>query len=98
MVLNTLTSEFVIIDNPLPNDEQVSGIHLMNQFAFIFGKSGWCRFDLRGNLLANYTSPEDTNQWSILGKVLRVFVYNNKCFLLTLWEMVNNKKTHVYPL
>ncbi|XP_033222269.1 NACHT and WD repeat domain-containing protein 2 [Belonocnema kinseyi] len=66
VVLNTLTSEFVIIDNPLPNDEQVSGVHLMNQFAFIFGKSSWCRFDLRGNLLGNYTSPEDTNQWSIL--------------------------------
>ncbi|XP_043470617.1 NACHT and WD repeat domain-containing protein 2 [Leptopilina heterotoma] len=66
VALNTLTSEFVIIDNPLPNDEPVSGIYLMNQFVFIFGKSAWCRFDLRGNLLANFTSPEDTNQWSIL--------------------------------
>lgn len=67
MVLNTLTSEFVIIDNPLPNEESVCGIHLMNQFCFIYGKSGWCRFDLRGNLIGNHSSPEDPNQWSILG-------------------------------
>ncbi|XP_014210635.1 NACHT and WD repeat domain-containing protein 2 [Copidosoma floridanum] len=66
VVLNTLTSEFVIIDNPLPNEEPVRGVYLMNQFAFIYGKSGWCRFDLRGNLIGNHTSPEDPNEWSIL--------------------------------
>ncbi|XP_058799223.1 NACHT and WD repeat domain-containing protein 2 isoform X2 [Phymastichus coffea] len=66
VVLNTLTSEFVIIDNPLPEEAKVCGVYLMNQFAFIYGKTGWCRFDLRGNLLSNHTSPEDTNQWSIL--------------------------------
>lgn len=70
MVLNTLTSEFVIIDNPLAEEEAVCGVHLMNQFAFIYGKTGWCRFDLRGNLLSNHTSPEDTNQWFILGEYL----------------------------
>ena len=85
MVLNTLSSEFVIIDNPLPNEEPVTGIYLMNQFVFIYGKSGWCRFDLRGHLLGNYTSPEDTNQWSILGEriiylnlFLKVFKFYSK--------------------
>ncbi|XP_015602008.1 NACHT and WD repeat domain-containing protein 2 isoform X2 [Cephus cinctus] len=66
VVLNTLTSEFVIINNPIPNEEPVYGVHLMNQYVFIFGRMGWCKFDLRGNLLGNYTSPEDSNQWPIL--------------------------------
>lgn len=66
VVLNTLTSEFVVIDNPLPEEQPVCGVHLMNQYAFVHGKSEWCRFDLRGNLLSKHTSPEDSNQWQIL--------------------------------
>ncbi|XP_015115878.1 NACHT and WD repeat domain-containing protein 2 [Diachasma alloeum] len=66
VILNTLTSEFVIVDNPLPEEEPVCGVHLMNQFAFVWGRSGWCRFDLRGNLLSKHSSSEDPNQWQIL--------------------------------
>ncbi|XP_026300938.1 NACHT and WD repeat domain-containing protein 2 isoform X2 [Apis mellifera] len=66
VVLNTLTSEFVIIDNPFPNKDPVCGIHLMNQFFFVYGKLGWYRFDLRGNLLDMHTNPEDSNKWPIL--------------------------------
>ncbi|KAI4484543.1 hypothetical protein M0804_007109 [Polistes exclamans] len=66
VVLNTLTSEFVIINNPLPDEEHVCGVHLTNQHAFIYGKIGWYKFDLRGNLLGNYTNPEDSNKWPIL--------------------------------
>ncbi|XP_011493787.1 PREDICTED: NACHT and WD repeat domain-containing protein 2 [Ceratosolen solmsi marchali] len=66
VALNTLTSEFVIIDNPLPNEEPISGIFLMNHFVFIHGKTHWYKFDLRGNLLAYHSSPENTNKWLIL--------------------------------
>lgn len=65
-MLNTLTSEFVILDNPLPNEDPVYGIHLMNQFFFVYGRLAWCRFDLRGNLLETRTNPEDSNKWPIL--------------------------------
>lgn len=52
----------------------------MNQYAFIYGKLGWCRFDLRGNLLNTYSNPEDSNKWPILGKkkifrVLYAYLY-----------------------
>lgn len=73
VVLNTLTSEFVIISNPLPNEEPVYGVHLMNQFVFIYGRMGWCKFDLRGNLLGNFTTPEDSNQWPILRECIRPY-------------------------
>ena len=70
MVLNTLTSEFVVIDNPLPDEEKLYGVHLMNQFVFIYGKYSWCRFDLRGNLISTHTSTEDSSQWCILGTLV----------------------------
>ncbi|XP_012269999.1 NACHT and WD repeat domain-containing protein 2 [Orussus abietinus] len=66
VVLNTLTSEFVIINNPLPNEENVFGIHLTNQNVFIYGRNAWCKFDLRGNSVGNHTTPEDSNQWPIM--------------------------------
>ena len=73
VVLNTLTSEFVIINNPLPQKDTVRGVYLLNQCAFIYGKSGWCRFDLRGNLIGNHSSPEDPNQWCILGNRKKIY-------------------------
>ncbi|XP_008551438.1 NACHT and WD repeat domain-containing protein 2 [Microplitis demolitor] len=73
VILNTLTSEFVIVNNPLVNDESddnaVCGVYLMNQYAFIYGTHEWCRFDLRGNLLSRHTTttPQiDYNKWKIL--------------------------------
>lgn len=63
-----MTSEFVIINNPLPDEEHVCGVHLTNQYVFIYGRIGWYKFDLRGNLLGNYTNPEDSNKWPILCK------------------------------
>lgn len=63
-----LTSEFFIIKNPLPDEEKIEGVYLINQYAFIYGTKNWFRYDLRGNLLSSYTNPEDTNQWLILSK------------------------------
>ncbi|BES94311.1 NAHypothetical proteinT domain [Nesidiocoris tenuis] len=66
VLLNTLSSEFIIIDNPLPEEEQVVGLCLLNQFLFIHGTGNWCRFDMRGQLLERYTSPEDQLVWPLL--------------------------------
>lgn len=56
----------------------------MNQYAFIYGKLGWCRFDLRGNLLDTHSNPEDSNKWPILCKKFYIYVTvkvrNNKIF------------------
>jgi hypothetical protein len=59
----------------LPNEELICGVYLMNQFAFIHGTTHWCKFDLRGNLLTHHSSPENTNEWLILGK-LYIFLSN----------------------
>jgi hypothetical protein len=50
VLLNCLTSEFVIIENPLSEGEEVVGVNLLNSHFFILGPITWCQFDMRGNL------------------------------------------------
>ncbi|XP_039275654.1 NACHT and WD repeat domain-containing protein 2 [Nilaparvata lugens] len=66
VLLNMLTSEYVILDNPLPDDEEVVGHFLLNSHLFIHGHANWCRFDMRGNLEARTPSPENPGQWPML--------------------------------
>lgn len=49
ILLNMLSSEFVIIDNPLPAEEHVKGVYLLNRQLYVYGTSCWVRFDMRGN-------------------------------------------------
>lgn len=49
ILLNMLSSEFLIIENPLPPDENVKGVYLLNRNLFIYGTNTWVQFDLRGN-------------------------------------------------
>jgi hypothetical protein len=43
VLLNTLTSEYVVLDNPLPDDQPVSGVFLLNTHLFVYGPASWCR-------------------------------------------------------
>lgn len=66
IILNTLTSEFVTIDNPLTEENPVCGVYMMNQFTIVYGKNCWCRLDIRGNLISRHSSPVDPKFWNIL--------------------------------
>ena len=48
ILLNTLVSEFVVIDSPLESDEHVQGICLLDTNLIIFGQTTWVFFDLTG--------------------------------------------------
>lgn len=65
-----LSSEFVVIDNPLPADEQVCGIYLLNKNLFIYGNTSWVMYDMRGNREEEFSSAIDTNAWQILCNVI----------------------------
>lgn len=54
MLLNCLTSEFIVIENPFDNGEIVSGVNMLNSHLFVHGSSLLCRYDLRGNLESKY--------------------------------------------
>ncbi|XP_014255655.1 NACHT and WD repeat domain-containing protein 2 isoform X2 [Cimex lectularius] len=66
VLLNTLSSEFVVIDNPLPEEEKVVGLCLLNAFLIIHGVGSWCRYNMRGQLLTKGSSPENQNEWPLL--------------------------------
>ena len=54
VLLNCLTSEFIVIRNSLENDENVVGVFLLNTYIFVYGQGSRCRFDFRGNLQEKY--------------------------------------------
>ncbi|CAH1118502.1 unnamed protein product [Phaedon cochleariae] len=82
VLLNMLSSEFVIIDNPLPEGYTVTGIYLLNYNLFIFGNDKWARFDMRGNLEEEYNAPLDLTEWSILN-----MEYDNKAeYRIIFWK------------
>nr|CAI5835187.1 unnamed protein product [Callosobruchus analis] len=66
VLLNMLSSEFVIVDNPLPEGKSVVGIYLLNYNLFIYGTEDWVRFDMRGNKQEEFKGPLDGTDWPIL--------------------------------
>ncbi|GAB0097357.1 NACHT domain-containing protein [Sergentomyia squamirostris] len=66
VLLNMLSSEFVIIDNPFEATDQVTGVYLLNQNFFIHTKLKWARFDMRGNFQEKFDAVNVTEDWEIL--------------------------------
>lgn len=50
VLLNMLSSEFNIINNPFGDGDDVHGVFLLNQTFFIYSKLKWARFDMRAQL------------------------------------------------
>ena len=48
ILLNTLVSEFVIIDSPLETNETVQGIFILDTVLLIYGQTTWSFFDMAG--------------------------------------------------
>lgn len=63
-----LSSEFVVIENPFPEDEKVVGIYLLNRNLFVYGIKSWVQFDMRGNQEETRSTRVDSAEWPILRK------------------------------
>lgn len=68
ILLNMLSSEFVIIENPLPGAEPVKGVYLLNRQLYVYGGNAWVRFDMRGNQEEVFESGMKAD-WVILCKL-----------------------------
>lgn len=66
VLLNMLSSEFVIIENPFDETDHVTGLYLLNQSLFIHTKLKWARFDMRGNLILLNTEARVGEEWETL--------------------------------
>lgn len=67
VLLNMLSSEFNIINNPFGDDDDVHGVFLLNQTFFIYSKLKWARFDMRAQLqeLHEFTDLNGA-EWELL--------------------------------
>ena len=65
ILLNTLISEFIIIENFLSKIETVQGICVLDSNVVIYGQYNWCIFDLKGN-------PVEKRQHSGPGQILNI--------------------------
>lgn len=79
VLLNMLSSEFVIIDNPFDVKEQVTGVFLLNHSLFVNTKLKFARFDMRGAQVELIEIPNITEEWEIL---------TVEYFNFTEWNMV----------
>lgn len=61
-----LSSEFIIIENPLQAEEHVKGVYLLNRQLFVYGTHTWVQFDMRGNQEDTHTTQVDPIEWPIL--------------------------------
>ena len=48
VLLNTLVSEFIVIDSPLEDNESVQGICMLDTNLVIYGQTTWVYFDMSG--------------------------------------------------
>ena len=48
ILLNTLVSEFVVIDSPLETTETVQGLGILDSTLVIYGQTTWVTFDMSG--------------------------------------------------
>lgn len=63
-----LSSEFQIIDNPLPDNEAVKGVCLLNQYFVVYGAGDWVGFNMRAEKQDERQSNFDKKEWPILCK------------------------------
>ncbi|KAH1018594.1 hypothetical protein HUJ05_006333 [Dendroctonus ponderosae] len=66
VLLNMLSSEFIIFENPLEEGSSVTGVYLLNHNIFIYGVDAWVKFDMRGNREEDFHSPLEKDTWPIL--------------------------------
>ena len=59
ILLNTLVSEFVIIDSPLKADESVQGICMLDSNLVIYGQSSWVFYDMNGTQVDTFETTRD---------------------------------------
>lgn len=68
VLLNMLSSEFAIIDNPFEETEPITGLFLLNKNLFLHTKLRYAFYDMRGALIEKHQLPDITDEWELLCK------------------------------
>lgn len=69
VLLNMLSSEFVIIENSFEADDNICGVFLLNHCFFAYSKVKFARYDMRGTLLETEEITDiNKEEWELLSK------------------------------
>lgn len=83
VLLNMLSSEFNIINNPFDEDDNIHGVFLLNHAFFIYSKLKWALFDMRGQFQESHEITDiNGNEWELL---IMDFI-NTKEFFGVFWS------------
>jgi hypothetical protein len=89
VLLNMLSSEFVIIDNPFDERDPVCGVFLLNQCFFVYSKISYTRFDMHGTLLEKIEITDiNKNEWNLLGELKTMKVGELIILFFQLWNFL----------
>jgi hypothetical protein len=58
VLLNMLSSEFVILTSPLENEEEIQGVFLLNTNLLVHGSHTWVQYSLQGDLQSRHEGAE----------------------------------------
>lgn len=68
VLLNMLSSEFSIIENPFDEEESITGLYLLNKNLFLHTKLRYAYYDMRGALIEKQKLEDVTDEWELLCK------------------------------
>lgn len=80
VLLNMLSGEFIIINNPFEKNDIVCGVYLLNQNMIIFCQRKWIIYDLRGQPIEQHEAPDVADDWEILSKFYETFIISKTNF------------------
>lgn len=67
VLLNMLSSEFSIINNPFDESDNIHGVFLLNNAFFLYSKLKWALYDMRGQFQESHEiSDVNGNEWELL--------------------------------
>jgi NACHT domain- and WD repeat-containing protein len=67
VLLNMLSSEFAIINNPFEEGDDISGVFLLNQGFFVYSKLKWAKYDMRGQFQEIHEFTDvNGEEWQLL--------------------------------
>ncbi|XP_065084724.1 NACHT and WD repeat domain-containing protein 2 [Ochlerotatus camptorhynchus] len=93
VLLNMLSSEFTIIDNPFNEDEPITGLYLLNKNLFLHTKLRYAYYDMRGTLIEKQEIEDVTDAWELLFMEFTSFTD----FFAVLWSgTINDTRLMLY--
>ncbi|CAL8088660.1 unnamed protein product [Orchesella dallaii] len=80
ILLNMLTNEFQIFENPLEDSENITGLSLLNTHLIVYGHHSWVLFNINGDIEEKTVHPHE------LKPILHMYFDSLQDYTIVLWS------------